>query len=42
MLMDERGLDEPAAFEIIQQSAMRGRTRMRDIAQQILKGEFVG
>jgi len=39
--MQERGLDEPAAFEIIQQSAMRGRTRMRDIAQQILKGEFV-
>ena len=42
LLMSERGLDEPAAFEIIQQSAMRGRTRMRDIAQQILKGEFVG
>lgn len=41
-LMRERGLDEPAAFEIIQQSAMRARTRMRDIAQQILKGEFVG
>ena len=41
-LMRERGLDEPAAFEVIQQSAMRGRTRMRDIAQQILKGEFVG
>jgi response regulator NasT len=41
-LMEERGLDEPAAFEVIQQSAMRGRTRMRDIAQQILKGEFVG
>jgi response regulator NasT len=41
-LMQERGLDEPAAFEVIQQSAMRGRTRMRDIAQQILKGEFVG
>jgi AmiR/NasT family two-component response regulator len=41
-LMLERGLDEPAAFEVIQQSAMRGRTRMRDIAQQILKGEFVG
>ena len=41
-LMRERGLDEPAAFEFIQQSAMRGRTRMRDIAQQILKGEFVG
>ena len=41
-LMRERGLDEPAAFEIIQQSAMRARTRMRDVAQQILKGEFVG
>lgn len=41
-LMKERGLDEPAAFEVIQQSAMRGRTRMRDIAQQILKGEFLG
>jgi response regulator NasT len=41
-LMEQRGLDEPAAFEVIQQSAMRGRTRMRDIAQQILKGEFVG
>jgi two-component system, response regulator PdtaR len=40
-LMDHRGLDEPAAFEVIQQSAMRGRTRMRDVAQQILKGEFV-
>jgi response regulator NasT len=42
LLMAQRGLDEPAAFEVIQQSAMRGRTRMRDIAQQILKGEFVG
>jgi response regulator NasT len=41
-LMAQRGLDEPTAFEVIQQSAMRGRTRMRDIAQQILKGEFVG
>jgi AmiR/NasT family two-component response regulator len=41
-LMQHRGLDEPEAFEVIQQSAMRGRTRMRDVAQQILKGEFVG
>jgi response regulator NasT len=41
MLMIERGLDEPAAFEVIQQSAMRARTRMRDVAQKILKGEFV-
>jgi two-component system, response regulator PdtaR len=41
-LMENRGMDEPAAFEAIQQSAMRSRTRMRDVAQQILKGEFVG
>jgi response regulator NasT len=41
-LMANRGLDEPEAFEVIQQSAMRARTRMRDVAQQILKGEFVG
>ncbi|MFI5035715.1 MAG: ANTAR domain-containing response regulator [Acidimicrobiales bacterium] len=41
-LMENRGLDEPEAFEVIQQSAMRARTRMRDVAQQILKGEFVG
>lgn len=41
-LMAERGLDEPTAFEVIQQSAMRGRTRMRDVAQRILRGEFVG
>jgi two-component system, response regulator PdtaR len=42
LLMRERGLDEPAAFEVIQHSAMRARTRMRDVAQQILKGEFLG
>jgi len=42
LLMSSRNIDEPTAFEIIQQSAMRGRTRMRDVAQQILKGEFVG
>ena len=41
-LMAERGLDEPSAFEIIQETAMRGRTRMRDVAQQILRGEFGG
>ncbi len=42
ILMSQRGLDEPAAFEVIQQTAMRGRIRMRDVAQQIIKGEFVG
>lgn len=41
-LMRDRGLDEPSAFEVIQQSAMRARVRMRDVAQQILRGEFTG
>jgi response regulator NasT len=41
-LMTDRGLSEPDAFEIIQQSAMKSRSRMRDVAQLILKGEFVG
>lgn len=41
-LMASRGLDEPSAFELIQKAAMTGRVRMRDIAQQILTGEFVG
>ncbi|EQD43485.1 two-component system response regulator, partial [mine drainage metagenome] len=41
-LMLERGLDEPSAFDVIQQSAMRARTRMRDVAEQILRGDFVG
>ena len=41
-LMTDRGLSEPDAFEIIQQSAMKTRSRMRDVAQLILKGEFVG
>ena len=38
-LMSERGIDEPAAFELIQRTAMRTRSRMRDIAQLILRGE---
>jgi len=41
-LMSDRSLSEPDAFEIIQQSAMKSRSRMRDVAQLILKGEFVG
>jgi response regulator NasT len=41
-LMAERSISEPDAFEIIQQSAMKSRSRMRDVAQLILKGEFVG
>lgn len=42
LLMSQRGIDEPAAFELIQQTAMKGRVRMRDIAQQVIRGDFVG
>lgn len=38
-LMEERGIDEPAAFDLIQQTAMRSRSRMRDVAQRVLHGE---
>lgn len=37
-LMTDKGLSEPDAFETIQQSAMKSRRRMRDIAQDILSG----
>jgi response regulator NasT len=37
-LMADRGIDEPSAFELIQQTAMRQRSRMRDVAQRILTG----
>ena len=42
MLMEERGLDEPAAFEIIQQSAMRGREAHARHRPADPDGEFVG
>jgi response regulator NasT len=41
-LMADRGITEPDAFELIQRSAMRSRTRMRDVAQSILRGDFTG
>jgi AmiR/NasT family two-component response regulator len=37
--MREQGIDEPAAFELIQRTAMKGRVRMRDVAQRVLRGE---
>jgi AmiR/NasT family two-component response regulator len=40
-LMKDRGIDEPAAFELIQQTAMRSRSRMRDVAQSVLRGDSV-
>ena len=38
LLMSREGLSEPDAFESIQQSAMKSRRRMRDVAQEILSG----
>lgn len=40
-LMADRGIDEPAAFELIQQTAMRSRSKMRDVAQKVLRGESI-
>jgi response regulator NasT len=40
-LMADRSIDEPAAFELIQQTAMRSRSRMRDVAQKVLRGESI-
>jgi response regulator NasT len=38
VLMDGNDLPENEAFSFIQQTAMRNRTRMRDVAQQIVDG----
>ncbi len=38
-LMDERGMKEAEAFSFIQRSAMDGRTTMREVARQIVKGD---
>jgi response regulator NasT len=37
-LMDDKGMKEAEAFSFIQQSAMNGRTTMREIAQKIVEG----
>jgi response regulator NasT len=39
ILMDRDGLDEDAAFTLIQQRAMQTRTRMRDVAQSVVQGD---
>jgi AmiR/NasT family two-component response regulator len=39
-LMDEHGLSEADAFSFIQKRAMSGRTRMRDIAEQVLSEDL--
>jgi response regulator NasT len=38
VLMDRREMSESEAFSFIQQTAMRTRTRMRDIAQRVIEG----
>ena len=40
LLMSECGLDEPTAFEFIQRTAMRERSRMRDVASSVLDGSL--
>jgi len=39
-LMDDHGLSEADAFSFIQKRAMSGRTRMRDIAEQVIAGDL--
>jgi two-component system, response regulator PdtaR len=40
VLMDKFGMAEAEAFSFIQQTAMSRRTRMRDIAQEVLDGKL--
>jgi two-component system, response regulator PdtaR len=40
-LMAAKGLTESEAFELIQQSAMKSRRRMRDVAQEVIAGTYV-
>lgn len=42
LLMAEHGIEEPAAFDLIQQTAMRSRSRMRDVAERVLAGDRLG
>ena len=40
MLMDGRGMSEAAAFSYIQQTAMRHRLKMREVAEKVIAGEL--
>jgi response regulator NasT len=40
LLMERDGLSEGAAFAFVQQTAMRSRTRMREVAQRIVDGSI--
>jgi response regulator NasT len=41
-LMADRGVSEDEAFTLIQHTAMRTRSRMRDVATTVLRGESIG
>ena len=41
VLMDRHGLNEQAAYDFIQKSAMSSRRQMRDVAQDVVDGELV-
>jgi response regulator NasT len=40
LLMDRHGLNENDAFSFIQKTAMRERTKMKDVAEKIIAGEI--
>lgn len=40
VLIDRFGLSEPEAFTFVQQTAMRTRARMRDVARQVIAGQL--
>lgn len=40
VLMDRHGMSEPDAFAFVQRTAMRTRSRMRDVAQRVVDGEL--
>ncbi|MGH9082822.1 MAG: ANTAR domain-containing response regulator [Acidimicrobiales bacterium] len=41
VLVDRHGMAEPEAFAFVQQTAMRTRTRMRDVARQVVDGQLL-
>ncbi len=41
VLMDRHGLNEQAAYDFIQKTAMSSRRQMRDVAQDVVDGELV-
>lgn len=40
VLMDQHAMSEPEAFAFVQRTAMQTRSRMRDVARQVVEGEL--